>query len=109
MIQIKCILFLFICFMIVIYCIFSRTTVSSVGSVYDTCPSDWVSNGDNCYKAIVKTGTYNEARTACLALEATLTSVENEEEQNFLSRKKLLFILILAKFFKLYHILWVKG
>ena len=64
-----------------------RNIVSTQSSSTDDCPLDWESNGDYCYKAIEEIGTYDEARTGCLDLDATLASVENEEEQDFLTRK----------------------
>ena len=53
------------------------------------CPRGWKSNGDYCYNAVTsnKTFTYSKARSECLAENATLTSVTNREEQNFLNGK----------------------
>ena len=50
------------------------------------CPFSWTSNGNYCY--YISSGTvytYSEARSACLAKSATLTSVENRQEQDFLN------------------------
>ena len=76
-----------ICFVLFLFHI-----VPAQKSLNDDCPADWESNGDNCYKVVEKVGTYEEARTACTELNATLASVENEGEQNFLTRKWFFFI-----------------
>ena len=57
-----------------------------LGTQSGGCPIGWRSNGNYCY--YISAGvvyTYNEALSACLAENATLTSVENIQEQDFLN------------------------
>ncbi len=50
------------------------------------CPLDWVFEGNFCYFKNVSglTLSYLDARDACKDMEAELTSIRDEEEQNFL-------------------------
>ena len=62
-----------------------------LGTFNGECHLGWETNGDYCYYAFKSSASfvYNEARSSCLAENATLTSVENREEQLFLNGKYL--------------------
>ena len=64
-------------------------TVKYFLNVFSLGSSGWETNGDYCYfvKSRSNGYTYNEARDSCLEQNATLTSVANIDEQNFLNGK----------------------
>ena len=51
------------------------------------CPDEWsyFSGTKSCYKVVEESKSWDEARTACLELDADLASITNEETNIFLS------------------------
>ena len=61
---------------------------SLISSPANDCPQNWQPYDEFCYYVNeATTFTYEEARTACVNEEATLTSIHNQAEQNFHTRK----------------------
>ncbi|XP_076441683.1 neurotrypsin-like [Babylonia areolata] len=49
------------------------------------CAEGWVGGGDSCYKFFGGADHFNSAHAKCLSLNASLVSVETEQENHFLS------------------------
>ncbi|XP_072019677.1 uncharacterized protein [Amphiura filiformis] len=49
------------------------------------CPAGWNTHGDYCYYVSSEAVTFGDAQTACLGMNAMLTSIHDQDEQEFLS------------------------